>query len=345
MPVRLVPRENTVHVFDAQRQAEQMESANGVPNLTSFFQTIYKGMRDWYLDNYEGKINAAVQIFGTPFSLASNLFNIIIRVYQVGAVLGLQNPSTSGFFRPMAISGLVVAILEAFYHLYGLTFQLKFAYEFYTRKDAPEQYFAYLFHKYLGISREDRLRILAEIDRSINPLEPSGGTKKKRNSLEVFVDIGENNYLEKMIPLARRIQPWLVGHITRVLDAYPLGLSEGEVTQLMELIKIQIIKKIVLHVIALTTIVTLGAGLLLAMMSAAPLVSVILLTISPILTAVHYFYEYGFLDRARWDFSWINCIPDWIKWIIYQVTGDKLEFTAGEFNDRFIPPLLGEAVR
>ena len=98
----------------------------------------------------------------------------------------------------------------------------------------------------------------------------------------------------------------------------------------MDLIEIQMTKKLILHLLALTTIFVLGAGLILALSSTAPLAAVVLLSTSPILTIAQYFFEYGCLDSYGWEFSWINCIPYWIRWVIDKTTGKKLEFTPGD---------------
>ena len=289
---QVVPNEYDVPVFNA-----RVESANGIPNLTSFFYTIYNGMEVWYRDNLEGKINATVQIFGAPFSVASNLFNISIRGFQVGAVLGLQNTESIAFFKPMAISGLVVAILEAFYHLYGLSFQLNFGYNFYQRNVKPLKYFSYLFQEFLGADKKDD---------------------------------AENT--EKMFALARRIQPWLVKEITQTLSEHPKA-SEKQILEWMNLIEIQMKKKIILHCLALTTITALGIGLALALAGAAPLVSVILLGVSPLFTAAQYFFENGFLITAGWRVEWRNCVPMWVRSVLSTLDTsieEKLKFTPGQ---------------
>lgn len=316
--VQLIPRGYNVHVFDA-----HMESVNGIPNLTSFFETIYDGMQAWYRDNFEGKINATVQIFGAPFSVASNLFNIIVRIYQVGAILGLQNTDSVAFFKPMAISGFVVSILESFYHLYGLTFQFHFAYNFYKRKVNPQEYFSYLFHNFLGINQKDAQSIRKRIQKR-------QGFSEEILAAHIQRRAGVKIRMEKMFPLARRIRPWLVQEITRTLSEHPEGISQEKVNEWMGLIEVQIIKKIVLHVLALTTITILGVGLALALVGAAPLVSVILLSIAPVFTAAQYLFEYGFLDKPGWEFSWINCVPGWVRWSLDKGFGVKLEFTPGQ---------------
>lgn len=318
-PVQLIPQGYDVYVFDA-----HMKSSNGIPNLTSFFQTIYDGAQAWYRDNFEGRINASVQIFGAPFSVASNLFNIIVRIYQVGAILGLQSAGSASFFKPMAITGFVVTVLEAFYHIYGLTFQLNFGYNFNKWQHNPQEYFSYLFHNYLGINKNDVVNIRKKIQKDQQGLtaEIEAAHIQRRATAQIR--------MAKMLPLARRIQPWLVQEITQTLADHPDGISQENVNEWMGLIEIQMTKKIILHCLALTTIVALGVGLALALAGAAPLVSVVLLSISPLFTAAQYLFEYGYLDSAGWEFTWINCIPNWIRRVIDTSFGLKLEFTPGE---------------
>ena len=132
-----------------------------------------------------------------------------------------------------------------------------------------------------------------------------------------------------MLPFARRIRSWLVTDITKTLSEHPEGVSKDQVDEWMQLIEIQMTKKLLIHVIALITILTLGAGLMLALMGAAPIVSLALLSISPILTAGQYLFECGYLDSPGWKFSWINCVPHWMRWVSNNCFGTDLKFTPG----------------
>ena len=277
-----------------------------VPYLFDFFPAIAEGIKAWYQDNYEGKINVTLQMFGAPFSIASNLFYGVIRVYEVAALFGLHTASAASFFVPMAVSGLAMACFETAYHLWGLYHQTIFMNQLHQRKENPQEYFAHLFRKYLGISTRDRADMENKLSGKIKNLNFVSKRAK-------FIEWQQRLYTRKMHPLTWRIGAPLVEEITKSLQEHPNGIPQEQVNKWMRLIEIQVLKKFILHLLALSIIAILGTGFFLALAGAPPLIPLVLLSLSPLLTAVQYLYENGVLNSPGWSFKREGCIPTWLK--------------------------------
>lgn len=144
--------------------------------------------------------------------------------------------------------------------------------------------------------------------------------EKQREKLLIQMDTALN---KKHRSLARRIRPWLAHEADDTTHAILMGLTSEKVENrdlaikeglsLMEEVRIQNLKKTIVHVIGILSF-AIAAASLVALLAGAPyIVPVLLMTVGTVVGAGRFIMFAGSLDVRGWDFSLKDLVPDFIR--------------------------------
>lgn len=275
-------------------------------------------------DDLEGKIISLIQLAGAPLSVLSQLFGVIFRVYEVSSWLSKTSSASliSPFFKPLAYTTLALSGIETIYFSLGLNRQLSFLSEFNKRKDHKKELVDYLFQEYLGVQENEKIKIAEQLKKSHPHLsEKAIATKQKK--------LEETLRQKKMTKLSRRTSSWLTKEISETFALNPSNITEKKIDEWINHIDLQAKKILIVHTVGLVAIFLLVTGVLLSLLVAPPFLAVIFTSLSLFASTANYFFEYGYVDSREWNFSFINCLPYWMLWILNNVFKAGISFEPG----------------
>lgn len=270
----------------------------------------------------EGQVNSFTQLLGAPLSVLSQLFGLIFRVYEVSSFLNVTEyaPMVAPFFKPMAYTTLALSGIETVYYGLGLARQITFLSEIRRREGSPHEFFDLIYQEYLGVRKSEEQTITREITSkclSLNPEEIRELRMKREEEIRQ----------KKMAALSRRISPWLTKELADLFSKGQRSLPKERVEQLMQDIDTQAKKILIVHALGIATIFLMVTGVILALAGVASILPVVFTSLSMLTSTAQYLLEYGFVDSRGWNFSFVNCIPNWIVWIFNGVFGTDLKYT------------------
>jgi hypothetical protein len=161
-------------------------------------------------------------------------------------------------------------------------------------------------------------KIKVFVEKKFGDLPPE---EKKEKIIETYHKVVES----KLAKLARRVQPWCAKEIAqnlppileKIKSADPKVQEEGlkEAEELMQTVKTQARKKLLVHIVAVVAIALSIAGFIALCVGCPFAIPFALLLVGGTLASLNYFLAAGTLDNKGWKFSVENCIPNWVKWI------------------------------
>jgi hypothetical protein len=272
----------------------------------------------------EGKMDSIIQLFGAPISIVSQLFDLILRVSQISSLLNATNTPllSSPFYKPMAYTSLVVSGIESIRNGLGIYRQLSFLHQINKRRHTKTHLIEFLYEHYFSITTQEKKEIDSFVEESFPDLPPYAKYERKEQ-------IKEKMRTTKMMALSRRVSPWLVKEISESLSMNHYEISIDTLNEWSKHLDLQARKILIVHSIALATIALLVASIILTLISASSTLIFALTILSTFFSTFNYFFEYGFVESRGWNFSLINCIPDWIKWVLQKIFNAELHFEPG----------------
>lgn len=242
----------------------------------------------------------------TSTSLASTLVQFL-------SFFNLKNLSPLRAFSPFITSalnafGLVLSVIEFALEIFGLYKDGKFLSLIKGCDEDDKSIKAALLNlkeRYFSLSM-DELQILVNI------------TEKKGYTGRSAIDLGAKWLQTKESELAHRIRPWAVQKLKDKISEGLLENLEGpgkiqEARELLNILRVQSEKKILVHAIGLIGIAfsIAALGLMLATCPWAIPISLAILCI--IFSIGRILIADGTLDQEGWRFSFSDCIPKWMK--------------------------------
>lgn len=128
----------------------------------------------------------------------------------------------------------------------------------------------------------------------------------------------QDNNLKK---LSRRVQPWLAREMSKeipfLLKAKDPVLKAEAMRRGKELllnVQTQVLKKKISHVISIVAMTLIASGLILGLLPFTPvMIPTILALIGSAISISHYLHTQGYWNSRGWNFSVLNCVPDFLK--------------------------------
>ncbi len=147
--------------------------------------------------------------------------------------------------------------------------------------------------------------------------------KDKESTLsEQFLEVKYNN-------LARRVQPWCADKVQKELRPILEKLRSADSTaqiegqkqaeDLAKTLRTQGKKKLLSHIVALVAITISAVGFTALLIGCPFAFAGIVLAAASTIAIANYFYTKGTLDCEGWHFSFVNCIPEWIRYLYRKV--------------------------
>lgn len=179
-----------------------------------------------------------------------------------------------------------------------------------------EKNLLHLQEEYLQLNPDEVEKIANRIEKKYSDLP----LEEQREKLFKQLDKTLN---KKRKTLARRVRPWMVHEASDTTNAILMGLTSSveenrdfavkEGLNLMNDMRIQNIKKKIVHVIGIIALVVAAASLIALLVGAPYAVPLILMSIATIIATVRFLAFSGSLDVRGWHFSFKNILPDCIR--------------------------------
>lgn len=178
----------------------------------------------------------------------------------------------------------------------------------------------HLQEKYLQLNPSEVKKIAAHVEKKYHDRPVEKQREKLSQGLEKALNKKRKN-------LARRVRPWMVheavdtnhsilmGLTSENKDNKDLAIQEG--LTLMNDMRLQNMKKKIVHVIGILAFVIAAASLITLLAGCPYVIPVILMTVATIVATGRFLAFASSLDTRGWDFSLKDTLPDFIRNRIY----------------------------
>ncbi|WP_420420818.1 hypothetical protein [Simkania sp.] len=197
----------------------------------------------------------------------------------------------------------------------------------------------HLQEEYLQLNPNEVEKIAQKVEKNYSDLP----VEKQREKLIKQLDKELN---KKRKSLSRRVRPWMVHEASDTAHSILMGLTSSvkknqelaidEGLKLMDDMRIQNVKKTLVHVIGIIAMVVAIASLIALLAGAPYAVPLVLITIATIIGAGRFAVFLGTLDVRGWDFSFKNLLPTFIRRRIWD---DQLLCDPEMLSKRKVTPL------
>lgn len=229
--------------------------------------------------------------------------------------------------------GLILGILGSIPEIWGIHRIRQFKKIFADKHNAAQ--YSHAKDVFIALNVEEKLKRLQNKYFSLSANETNKITnyaqKKYKNlsynDLNVKIhEIQAKALFVKKCNLARRVRPWMAAEAHDKIPRLLKGFNSTDPTErtqcltgakaLISEMEIQARKKMLVHIVGLfaLAICVIGSIIALVMLPGAPiLVTGVLFVAGVAFSMARYLTAAGYLDTRGWDFSWINCMPQWVK--------------------------------
>jgi len=174
----------------------------------------------------------------------------------------------------------------------------------------------HLQEEYLQLNPDEVNKVLKRVERKYGDLPIEKQREKLLSRLEKDLNT-------KRKTLARRVRPWMVHEASDTAPSILMGLTSHlaenrdlavkEGLELMNDMRIQNVKKKIVHIIGIVALVIAAASLIALLAGAPYAVPLVLVSIATIVATGRFLAFSGSLDVRGWNFSWKNTLPDFIR--------------------------------